>query len=138
MTRHDHDIPERDPRGLRDFALATAAMLAGLFGVLFPWLLGAPWPWWPWAIAAILSLWGLVAPATLAPLYRGWMRFGLLLNRVVSPLVLGLMFFVVLTPVALVMRVAGRDTMARTLRRGATTYRVDSRHPDKDHMERPF
>ena len=74
-----HEIPKLDAKGLRHFALSTGAIVAGLFGLALPWLFGWSIPWWPFVLAAVLSLWGLLAPATLRPVYRGWMSLGLLL-----------------------------------------------------------
>lgn len=138
MDAHAHDIPELDAAGLRRFSFTVGAALVVVFGLLAPWLFGFGWPVWPWLVAGVLVAWGLVAPASLGPVYRGWMRFGLLLNRIVSPLVLGIMFFLVIAPVALVMRLAGRDPLARKLDRNATSYRVPSEAPPKEQMERPF
>jgi hypothetical protein len=131
-------IPELDRKGLRDFALVTGAIVAALFGLFFPWLLDRGLPSWPWILAGVLALWGLVAPTTLKPVYRGWMRFGLLANRIMTPLVLGLIYFVVITPVAFIMRALGRDAMLRKLDSGAQSYRVPSRTQPKEKMERPF
>ena len=62
-------------------------------------------------LAIIFLLATLIAPAILAPLNRAWYQLGLLLGRVVSPLVLGLLFFVLITPVALFTRLIGRDAL---------------------------
>ena len=76
-----------------------------------------------WRGGAVLS-WLLLAAVVMAavtvsretwltPLNRAWMSLGLLLGRVVNPLVLGVIFFGIFTPVGLAMRVWGRDAMAR-------------------------
>ena len=138
MSGADHPIPELDAAGLRHFALSTGGIIAVLFGLVFPWLFEFPWPAWPWVVGGTLALWGVVAAPSLRPVYRGWMRFGLLLNRIVSPVVLGILFFSTFTPVALVFRILGRDAMARKFDPGAASYRVASAKPSKDHVERPF
>ena len=51
----------------------------------------------------------LVYPRILAPLNRLWLKFGLLLYKVMNPLVLGLLFFVTIMPIGLVMRAIGKD-----------------------------
>jgi hypothetical protein len=71
---HDKDIPELDARGLRKFGLTTGAIVAVLFGALIPWAFGLHYPKWPWVLAGVLGLWALAAPATLHPVYLGWMR----------------------------------------------------------------
>ncbi|WP_462331274.1 SxtJ family membrane protein [Thiohalocapsa halophila] len=133
-----HDIPELDAAGLRRFALTTAAIVAALFGVLLPWLGGFGWPLWPWGLALLLALWGLIRPAGLRPVYRGWMRFGLLASRIMTPLVLGLVFFLLFLPIGLVMRLAGHDPMRRKLDPDAATYRVPSRPQPPDSIEKPY
>lgn len=60
----------------------------------------------------------------LTPLNRAWMKLGELLGRIVSPLVLGLIFFGLFTPVGIVMRLFGRDAMYRRLEPAAPSYWV--------------
>ena len=74
---------------LGEAPLAASGLVAGLFGLFFPWLLDRPMPsWpvsffsWPWIVFTVLGIWGLVAPMSLRPVYRIWMRFGLLLSKV--------------------------------------------------------
>jgi ABC-type multidrug transport system fused ATPase/permease subunit len=62
-------------------------------------------------IAAFLALISAINPDVLLPLNKLWMRLGLLLGTVVSPIVLGLIFFGMLTPIAFLMRVFGRDEL---------------------------
>ena len=133
-----HEIPELDAKGLRQFALTTAGIVVGLFGVVLPWLAGLGWPLWPWVLAAVLALWGLLKPASLRPVYRGWMRFGQLASLVMTPLVLGTVFFLVILPAGLVMRLAGNDPMHRRLDPDAASYRVPSRPMPRDSVERPY
>lgn len=133
-----HDIPERDEKGLREFGLVTGAMLVLLFGLFFPWLLGANWPLWPWGIAGVLSLWALIAPGSLHPVYHGWMRVGLVLGWISSRIVLTLLFFGVFTPVGWFLRRRGHDPLHRALVPQAKSYRSPSRPRPKQHMERPF
>jgi hypothetical protein len=132
------DIPVLDRKGLREFGLITGGIFAGLFGLFFPWLLGRPSPYWPWALGAVLVLWALIAPATMQGFYRLWMLVALLLNRVTTPVIMSLVFFVIITPIALMMRLMGRDPMAQRLDPNAKTYRIQAAKPPKVHMERPF
>ena len=132
------DIAELDAKGLRGFALLTAAIVVVLFGLALPWLFGLRLPLWPWLLAGVLASWGLLAAASLRPVYRAWMRFGLLMNRIMTPLILGLVFFVVITPVALVMKVMRKDPMARSPAASTSSYRVPSTKPAREKMERPY
>ena len=135
---HDSNVLQRDRKGLREFGLTTGGLIAVLFGVVFPWLLDAAFPLWPWLICAVLALWALLAPDTMQPLYYWWMRFGLLLNRITTPLILGIVYFVVLTPIALIFKMVGRDAMARKFNTTAQSYRVLSKKISKSSMEKPF
>ena len=63
------------------------------------------------AIAFVFLIVTLVKSDTLLPLNKLWMRFGLLLSMIVSPIVLGIIFFGLFTPIAVLMRLAGRDEM---------------------------
>ena len=132
-----HAIPELDRKGLREFGLVTGGILVVLFGLLFPWLLGRDFPVWPWVVTAVLVTWSLVAPLTLRHVYRVWMRFGLLMSRVTTPLILGIVFFLVITPMGLVRRVFGGDSLARTFS-DADTYRVSSKKAPPKNLEKPF
>ena len=58
----------------------------------------------------------LIRAQWLAPLKRAWMKFGALMHQVVSPVVMGVIFFGVFTPFGVVMRAFGRDAMKRAFR----------------------
>jgi O-antigen/teichoic acid export membrane protein len=144
MTTLPHAIPELDRRGLREFALTTGTVVAVLFGLIIPWLLGRQiaflsWPGnWPWLLFTVLAAWGLIAPMTLRPLYRLWMRFGLVMGRITSPIILGLVFYLVFMPTGLIMRLFGKDGMNRKFDKNAGSYRVQSKKAPPENLERPF
>ena len=134
----DHIIPELDRNGLREFGLTTGAVVVAIFGLFFPWLLELDWPIWPWVIAAPLWLLALFQPLWLRLIYRAWMRFGLLASRVMTPLVLGIVFFGMIAPMALVMRLMGRDPIRREFDPDRKSYRVKSTKSPKEKLEKPF
>jgi hypothetical protein len=134
----DHIIPELDRKGLREFGLTTGAAVAAIFGLFFPWTLVLDWPVWPWVIAAPFWLLALIHPLWLRWIYRAWMRFGLLASRVMTPLVLGIVFFVMISPMAIVRRLMGKDPLHRELDAKQNSYRVQSMKSPKEKLERPF
>jgi Saxitoxin biosynthesis operon protein SxtJ len=138
MVTTAHSIPELNPKRLREFGLVTGSVIGVLFGALFPWWLERAFPMWPWMIFVVLSVWALVAPASLRPIYRVWMRVGLLLSKVTTPIIMGVLFFVVIVPVGFVMRMMNSDPLHRRLDRGLTSYRVESRKAPRENMEKPF
>lgn len=134
----DIEIPELDSAGLRQFAFTTGGILVVLFGLGIPWVFGFAYPWWPWIIAIVLGILGLAAPASLRPIYRGWMHFGLFMSKIMTPLVLGIVFFLVFAPMGLIMRLWHRDRLARALSDEVQTYRIQSEARDPKSMERPY
>ena len=130
-------IAELDRKGLREFALVTSSVIVGLFGLLLPWLFNLGWPVWPWILAAILSALGLLVPMALQPVYKLWMRFGLILSRITTPIIMGLVFFLMITPIGLIRKLVSNDPMARKFHDGES-YRVLREKGPSKNMERPF
>ncbi len=131
-------IPELDRAGLRKFGLITGVIIACLFGIAIPLLLNITSPYWPWILSVILVIWAILVPSTLKPVYRLWMRFGLFMNRIITPIILGFVFFIIIAPIGVLMRVIRRDTMAREFDKNSKTYRVNSHIRTIKHMDRPF
>lgn len=134
---NEQAIPELDRKGLRHFGITTGAIVVLIFGLFFPWLLDRAWPLWPWLLCAVLALWGLAAPMSLRPVYRGWMRFGLLASRVMTPLIMGIIFYLLITPFGLVRRMFGKDTLPKRFD-PTPSYRVPSRPAPAEKLRRPF
>jgi hypothetical protein len=133
----DGDVSKADAKELRTFGLVLGALFVAFFGVL-PLLRHRTTHIWSWVLAAVLCLMALIWPASLSYLHRVWTRLGLALGWVNTRVILTLLFTLTIVPVGLVMRLFGRDRMARKLDPEGTTYRVPSRRrPNKD-MERPF
>ena len=134
----DHDIAELDRKGLRNFALTFGAMVAALFGLFLPWLFGSGLPLWPWGLCLIMAAWGFAAPMTLRPFYIAWMRFGLLMGKITTPLILGTIYYLVITPTGLVAGLFRSDPMRRDCREAGKSFRVESTAKPRQHMENPF
>tara|TARA_X000000950_G_scaffold150831_1_gene185865 strand:+ start:98 stop:487 length:390 start_codon:yes stop_codon:yes gene_type:complete len=67
---------------------------------------------WSLVVAIIFLILGLINSKVLTPLNKLWFKFGLLLGRVISPLIMGIIFFLVVTPTALIMRIIGKDLLS--------------------------
>lgn len=123
----------------RRFGLAVGTALPVLFGLGLPWLFGTAWPLWPWPVGAALIGLGLFAPRPLMPLERIWMGVAHVLGRVNSIILLTLVYYLVITPTALVMRWRGRDYLQLRGDPNRLTYRLPSPPDmDKDRIRRPF
>ncbi len=79
-------------------------------------------------IAVLFAAATLFMPRTLTPLNRLWYGLGMLLGKIISPIVLGLMFFVLITPVSLITRLFGRDEL-RLKKRDVESYWIDRLPP---------
>ena len=86
----------------------------------------------------VFILWGLLHPASLGPVYRGWMQFGHAIGWFNTRLILGLVFFAVFFPVAMMLKVLRKDPMARKLDNTAGSYRVPSKAAPREQLERPY
>jgi len=109
------------------------------FGVVFAvvFLIIAGWPlisggavrWWAAGVAALFGLAAWLAPAILAAPNRWWLRFGLLLGKIVSPVALGLLFYLVFAPVGFLMRLAGKDPLRMRREPSAASYWIQREPP---------
>ena len=115
------------PSSNRSFGFVFAAVFA-LIGA-FPLLSGDSVRAWSLAIAITFLVAALALPSVLTGLNRIWLRFGLLLHRIVSPVVLGIMFFLVVTPTGLLMRLLGKDPLRLRYEETASTYWIDRTPP---------
>ena len=79
--------------------------------------------------AVVFAALALFRPRVLHPPNVAWTRLGRLLERIVNPIVLGIVFVIVVTPLALVMRLAGRDPLRRRIDRTATSYWIAREDP---------
>ena len=131
-------IPELGSAELRQFGITTGLIIGGLFGLLLPVVFGHAYPVWPWIITAALVAWALVAPTSLRPVYRGWMRFGLAISKVTTPLLLGAVYFLIVFPMGVVRRILGKDSMARKFDSDARTYRIATRKAPSENLENPY
>lgn len=119
----------------RTFGFVFAAFFAIL--TVDAWKNGKSWE--PKAIVAVSFLAiAFIYPNILKPLNKVWMKFGELLHRIVSPLFLGVLFFVVITPMAIVRRLMGSDVLGLTFNKQLPSYWVNREDISADGMKRQF
>jgi len=99
-------------------------VFAVVFAVVGLWpLLGGSVPrLWALAVAAGFLATALIRPSLLAPANRAWFRFGMLLGAIVTPVVMALVFYLTVTPTALLLRLFGKDPLRRRFDPSATSY----------------
>lgn len=122
----------------RSFGLVFAAVF--LIIACWPLFYGETPRWWSVVVSAAFAVIALLKPALLARLNRLWMKFGILLGKVVSPIALGILFYGVLTPIGAVIRLTGKDPLRLKLDSGADSYwiRREPPGPPPDSMTNQF
>ena len=66
---------------------------------------------WSLIVSIIFLILGLLNSKILTPLNKIWFKFGILLGKIVSPIFMGIVFFVVITPISLIMKILGKDLL---------------------------
>lgn len=129
----------------RKFGIITGAIIAFLFGLFLPWLFFDNYPSWqltpvsvPFIIFYVLSIWALLLPSTLVVVYIPWMYFATILGLINSRIILGILYFLMFTPFAIVLKILGKDLMERKLDPTKESYwrEVEAREPE--HVERNY
>ena len=120
----EHEAKAGSERG---FGIVFAVVFA-IVG-LWPLWDGGPFRLWALAGAGIFLAAGLFFPAVLRPLNRLWYLFGMALHKVISPLVMGFLFYLTVTPIALIMRACGKDPLHRKFDPQAKSYWVERDPP---------
>ena len=133
------NIPTLDNLGLRKFGLTTGAIIVVLFVFFFPWVFDmAAMPMWPWIVAGTLWVPALLMPSVLRPIYATWMKIGHAIGWVNTRIILGVLFYVLVLPMGLIMRLFGKDPMAREMNKSISSYRIESVSEPKDRLEKPY
>ena len=129
------DLPAGSDRGF-GIVFAAAFVVVGLMEFTG----SGPLRFWPFAVSAGFLAAAFFRPRLLSPFNRAWLRLGLLLSRVVNPVIMAVIFFGVLTPTGVLMRLAGKDPLRLRFDREAGSYWIHRTPPgpEPDSMERQF
>jgi hypothetical protein len=126
---HEDLSREDEVEGSSDRAFGFVFAAVFLIIAAFPLLhAGAP-RWWSVGVAAAFALVAIVKPVLLAGANKLWMKFGLLLAKVVSPIALGILFYLVFMPIGLLMRVSGKDPLRLKFDPAAKSYWIPREPP---------
>jgi predicted membrane metal-binding protein len=119
----------------RDVKLGSDRSFGIVFAVVF--VVIAAWPLlngesirlWAGAVAVAFLAVALIVPVWLRPLNMIWFKFGLLLHRIVSPIILGLIFFVTITPIGIIMKMLGKVPLPLQFDDKASSYWIERDPP---------
>ena len=104
---------------------------------LLPLLKEEPFRIWSIVIAIIFLILGLMNSKLLTPLNKLWFKFGLFLGSIVSPIVMGIVFFLVITPIGFVMKIMGKDLLNKKKDNDKKSYWIN-RSKTKSTMKQQF
>jgi len=133
LKRHPVSIKE-----LRQFAVSTGIMVSVIFAWFIPWLVEAAINTSVIIFSLLWIVWGVLMPKTLTSVYKGWMKFGIVMSKITTPLILSMIYYTLITPLGLIMRVFGKDLLNRKLDVSAESYRVQSENIKAENLEQPF
>jgi hypothetical protein len=141
MSAHE-DFSRSGPAVQRSSDRVFGFVMGGFFVLAGVWPLvhGRPIRTWMAAVGAVFVIAALIRPPLLRPLNQAWTMLAVLLHRVVSPVVLGALFFLVVTPIAVVMRWCQRDALRLRADPSAASYWIprDPPGPAPESMLHPF
>jgi hypothetical protein len=131
MTQSTHESFSRDETVIggsdRSFGIVMTVAFA-VMSLLNWWHDGHSWRW-TGGIAVVFLAAALLYPAALKPLNRLWLKFGLLLHKVVTPIMIAFVFFGTVLPTGLVMRALGKDPLRLKRQPDANSYWIERRPP---------
>lgn len=92
---------------------------------------------WSLIISFIFIILGLLNSKILTPLNKLWFKFGVILGKIISPIIMGIIFFLVVTPIGLTMKVLGKDLLRLKFNKKDNTYWIEKNGP-KSKMKNQF
>jgi len=122
---------------LRSFGLIFGVLIAGVFGILLPWMYELAFPLWPWVLASILSAAAMVKPSVLLYINKAWLFIGNILGFINTRIILGLLFYLLIVPFGITFRLFKKTSNYR-LDKELTTYKKPSEKRPVNHMEKPY
>jgi len=141
------DYQKPDKSELRKFGLIFGVFFILVIGILIP-MLGkgfsamfsdlSLWPRWPWLTGGIVMGWAAIHPVSLYLLHRPWMKFADIAAWVNTRIIMLILFYLLIMPIGLIMRLFGYDPMQRKIDRQLQSYRNVCKPQDRDHMRHPY
>ena len=115
-------------------------VFAGVFALIAGWPLwhGEAPRWWALGLSAAFALAAVVRPGILHSLNRAWLALGRLLHLVVSPIVMGAIFFLCVTPIGWIMRLRGQDVLSLSRRSDLSSYWITRDQAQAQSMKNQF
>lgn len=122
----------------RSFGLVFAAV--ALLIAFYPLVRSEPPRIWGLVLATVFGVLAWLAPGLLAPLNLIWFHFGLLLRRIINPIALAIIYCILILPVGIIMRLAGKNPLRLGREPNSASYWIgrEPPGPSPDSFQRPF
>lgn len=125
-------------KDLRSFGILIGVFFVIIFGIFSPWIRTHSFPKWPWILASIFWSLAILSPNTLRPIYKVWMRIGLVLGNINTSVILGIVFYGLMFPMGILMRLFRSDPLSREFSSNLQTYRLPCSCKLLTSMEKPY
>ena len=122
---------------LRNFGL----LVGGVFSIIGLWpklIHGESLHYWAVGVGGLMMILGGILPQALAPIHKGWMWLGHVLGWINTRILLGAVFYGLITPIGIIFRLMGKDTMRQAFSEKSETYRVSRQPRARSHMNYQF
>jgi len=128
---------EATRKELRSFGLIVGGIFAGIG--FWPLLLrGEDYRTWAFVLALLLIAPALIFPPALKPFHKVWMKLGHILGWINTRIILGAVFYLVVTPIGIIRRLLGKDPMGKRLRADMESYRIVRKPRPASHLTRQY
>jgi large-conductance mechanosensitive channel len=131
-TFHENLGREQEVKAGSERALGIVFSIVFMIIALWPLIGDGAIRLWALIVAGAFLALGLIAPKLLKPLNWVWFRFGLLLHKIINPIIMALLFFTTVTPIALMMKIFGKDSLHRKFDASAKSYWIERQPPGPD------
>lgn len=133
----DRTKQQATTKDLRQFGLLVGSVFS-VIG-LWPLVFRSESPrWWAMAIGSLLIVLGAIVPQSLQQVHGGWMKVGHILGSINTRIILGIIYYLLITPMGVIMRLMGKDPMHRVLMQDTDTYRIVRPSRPRHHMRNQF
>ena len=126
---HEDLTRKQEVKAGSEWALGIVFAIVFLIVGLWPLMGDGAIRLWALIVAGVFLALGCLAPKLLRPLNWLWFRFGLLLHKIVNPIIMALLFFTTVTPIALIMKMVGKDPLNRKFDSTAKSYWIERQPP---------
>jgi hypothetical protein len=131
-------MEKSNKKELTIFGLMMGAFIILIFGIIPMIFFNTKIIVLPWLLGAVFIILSLIVPLALEPVYKAWMKFGAVMHAFTTPILLGIVFYFVLTPIAIAIRILGKEIMQLKPDANKVSYRRESLCRTKASLEKPF